>query len=460
MYIKDLPEFRLITHSPKTKLFYNVVKFAEHTGPKILFAYCDDIMQFDQVKWDIYVLLFTKKGSPEDKKVRTRIQEQFKSVVPLFAVISPQYVLVTKIISMQIFQLSQKGCCAEGILDLYLYEMGAVLVPTHKSSGAVLPPMEYRGTSGVNIWPISKELAYAVDFIEPRMHGWFSKNTELLLRHVISTYKADYIVELGSWYGKSTSSIIKMMHDSAKLYCIDKFQNIAVSSYDFKSDSPLDDFYFETPRYETFVRNIMPAIDRNKTIYTIKNDVNDVVGIMSKLMVRPDIIFVDAIKNTRKLVQLYIDIFRFNPKIVIVGDDYVFNSVKKAVSTFLSRPNSAAKINIYYTADAYLMTALPIDTAKIRKLFRSEYFAGEWQTYDKVYENIMANQSIKVNLQGIDVNLPIPHHNSNTLYTLATLSQYKHNEYTKWVLSQTPEAVPNVLGLTYKDYELDNKLIW
>ena len=117
------------------------------------------------------------------------------------------------------------------------------------------------------------------------------------------------------------------MKNNTQLYCFDKFQNIASSPYDFNEKSPIDNFYFTTPRYETFCKNVSKYLSNEKKCYTIKYDVNNFVKIMKYRKVIPDIVFIDAIKNSEKLYKMINNLFLNYKNIIIVGDDYIFNSV-------------------------------------------------------------------------------------------------------------------------------------
>lgn len=120
------------------------------------------------------------------------------------------------------------------------------------------------------------------------MHDWCSKETELLLTYAVLNYNNKIIVELGSWLGKSTCIIIKNMSNNSCLYCFDRFSNVATSKYDFSKYNKIDNFYFSTPRYETFVRNIRDYIDNDKKVYTIKYDVNYSIKKLTENNIVPD----------------------------------------------------------------------------------------------------------------------------------------------------------------------------
>lgn len=294
-YITDSFVYKLFTYEPRNEYFTsNIVKFSVTEKPtKIVYTTCHDFSLFNE-EWDIYVLwIHSKKINAKDKST---IEKIFSHNIPLYPVFSKNYIVITKIISKQIFQLADK-CEILDILDLYLYEFGAVLTDIV----GLHPFRKFRGTDYPIIWKVDPD---DVKHIVPKMHGWFDKSTQLIVDYVLRTYNYSTIVELGSWYGKSTCFILENMKDGTNLYCFDKFQNIANSPYDFSEKTPIDNFYFQTPRYETFYKNVSKYVTSKKKCHTIKYDVRHFMKVLHHKIISPNIIFIDAIKKSRELFAI------------------------------------------------------------------------------------------------------------------------------------------------------------
>ncbi len=431
----------------------NIVKFSIVRGPN-RFAVSDCLdKSYDVFKenWDIFILWID--GAPPKKEIDA-LKKKYVNMMPLYAIVGKKYILITKIISRQIYTLSARGCSVEGIMDLYLYEMGAVM-----TDGQITPLREFKGVKIPSvIWSVNPSY---VAHIKPKMHGWFSRYTALCLEYVLTNYQYGVVVELGSWFGKSTGFILQKMRKGSKLYCFDKFQNIVLSPYKMDPPAKIDQFYLTTPRYETFCKNISPYL-RDKKCYTVKHDVNDFLTITSANFVTPDVVFIDAVKNTDKLVRMVNAIFRCNRKAIIVGDDYVFDTVKKAVNILVKNK----KLNNFITDDCFIMTFLPLDEHRLNALIQRKYFSPETHElypYEAAYYHLTHKEYDKVIevMKGhkFDINRAIKDWNYNTFYNYVIIQELnetsksgirKLREYIK--KNYQPRPVANILGLDYRDY--------
>jgi hypothetical protein len=173
---------------------------------------------------------------------------------------------------------------------------------------------------------------YNLPHINPKLFGWHSKETKHNLKYAINLFKnkKKTIVELGSWYGMSTITILKNMNENDQLIVCDKFQNHQQSKYIAKDKkAPFNDFYLDYPRIETFLKNIEPY-RKNKNVYMYGGDIYSLSNEIIKDGFKPDIWFIDFEKNDEKLAKFINNILSFTPESIIVGDDYIFNSVKRA----------------------------------------------------------------------------------------------------------------------------------
>lgn len=72
----------------------------------------------------------------------------------------------------------------------------------------------------------------------------------------LSHYRPRVIVELGSWYGKSTRFILKHAAPDVTLYCVDHYKNNAIYTHQHETPVPEDKMLFNFPRYETIVASV------------------------------------------------------------------------------------------------------------------------------------------------------------------------------------------------------------
>ena len=459
MYIDKTLGFKFYTFYERTSYeLKNVAKFSSTTKKNIIkFSSCEDL-KYKKFKsdWDIYVMwIDPRKVTSDDIQ---SIKQKFSYIFPLYAVFGENYVLITKIISKQIFQKAQK-CTAIDIMDLFIFEMGGALCEKN------IRPLKkhFRGNDNFEfnvIWniPPLKELLH----IEPKMHGWFSKNTELSILYILKNYKHKNIIEFGSWFGQSSSFILKNMNRSTTLYCFDKFQNIMKSPYSKTTVDKLDLFFLRTPRFETFCRNLAPFLTDNKVVYTVKYDINKAFqDIIIPLSIGFDIIFIDAIKKCSLLINLIETCLYINPKVIIIGDDYVFESVKKSI---LFAQSKFTDLNIFATHENYIITRLKLDIPDMRNFIKQNYFPSkddpmyyyelimyflQRKKYDKIIDLLKNHE--------VDINKQIHSFNDNTLYTLFIIQQNSYRENIKKLIDfvhtyYKPKKVENVLGLDYSYY--------
>lgn len=443
--------YKIITLKPKSKyLTDNIIKFINYPNKIIKESNCND-KEYDTFnsEWDIYILWIDKNNI--NQNIRNNLYNFFKNTRPMYACFGENYIVITKIISKQIYTMSKNGCTLLGILDLYLYEMGAVLVENKLN---IKPLREFKGTYGLKvIWNVSEQ---DVGHITKKMHGWFARDTELMLIFILKNCNYKIVCELGSWLGCSTSCILKNMKPETELYCFDKFQNIMNSNYHIDGKSPIDDFYIKTPRFETFYKNISPFL-KNKKCYTIKHDVKYFIPILSERSIIPDIVFIDAIKYTTDLIKILKEIYNFNPNMIVIGDDYVFDSVKKAIEIF--KKDHENKYNIYEYESCYCIS--PIKLPIINYLNKNRFPNNKYELI-KYQMEINNFKKIKLLLNDIDINKPIKKYNMNTFYTLIVAKIYTEKnsqlkELKKYIDSKfKPKPIKNILGLTYLDY-INNK---
>lgn len=164
------------------------------------------------------------------------------------------------------------------------------------------------------------------------MHGWYTRGTRMVLEGCIQHYKPKVVVELGVWYGKSTVGMFQASTHKLKYYGFDFFSSTATQP-DYVTMSPMDKLFVSHSRLETAVANVAPY-SKKHDIHFLIHDVTDSINVMKRLNVVPDLVFIDAIKNTQDLVKTVNEYRAYNPDIIVVGDDYMVPAVKKAVTHF------------------------------------------------------------------------------------------------------------------------------
>lgn len=167
---------------------------------------------------------------------------------------------------------------------------------------------------------------------EPFMHGWYSDKTREALEGAIQHYKPKVVVELGVWYGKSTVGIFQSSPHKIDYYGFDYFTPTATNP-DYVTETPIDKLFVKHFRLESAVANVAPY-SKKHNIHFLFHDVLKSDEVINKLKLVPDLLFIDAIKNTNELQNTIDAYLKLNPNIVIVGDDYVFDSVKRAVKKY------------------------------------------------------------------------------------------------------------------------------
>jgi predicted O-methyltransferase YrrM len=179
---------------------------------------------------------------------------------------------------------------------------------------------------------IGFKITQSLAVTEPFMHGWYSDKTREALEGAVQHYKPKVVVELGVWYGKSTSGIFQSSPHKIDYYGFDYFTPTATNP-DYVTQTPIDKLFMKHFRLESAVANVAPY-SKKHNIHFLFHDVLKSDEVMKKLNVVPDLLFIDAIKKTDELQNTIDKYLKLNPNIVIVGDDYVFDTVKRAVKKY------------------------------------------------------------------------------------------------------------------------------
>lgn len=265
--------------------------------------------------------------------------------IPMYPVINKDYLLFSPLSFIQINGVPNDSInlnnAKQYVFDAACKTMGVVLTKENihyknKFSYSGWREIHFRNNIESESFVTKVITPYSVISSLKSEHGWLSNDTNINLKYVLQKIKPKNILELGTWYGKSTKHIKNYAPD-ANLYCFDKFQNIAKSPYTSNKFNPLDKFYFSLPRFET-VYNILSEY---KNCYLIQHNAYDAIKLMKKWNIKIDMIFIDFIKKKNNLIKFLEEIYQAYPNVVVVGDDIVFETVKQALYYFIS-------LNSYY----------------------------------------------------------------------------------------------------------------
>jgi hypothetical protein len=290
-------------------------------------------------------------------------------------------------------------------------------------------------------------------------HGWLSKSTKLNLKYALDNYKPKNIVELGSWYGKSASYMIELLPTS-NFYFFDKFQNICTSPYKIDKFNVLNKFYFTYPRLETFYKNITDLQPKGN-IYAIRKNAFESLDMLKQHNIDVDMIFIDFIKKTHELTQFLNKCVKIYPHAVIVGDDYVFDTVKQALIKFMAINKN--KYHIGFLPESYIISSHNlINHDKLYTIIKKNdnnknvnLEKDHYNDANMLISNNKFDDALKIIKEyKLDMNKKY-YHNNNTIYHKLSIVLFKINKkdiikmFTEY---QSPELVENMLLLTYRDY--------
>lgn len=274
-------------------------------------------------------------------------------IIPAYPIVINNGVIV--ITPLQLAQINGVSPLASTPDDVFTSVLGRIAVGlgailcTNKITNLIIEPDAKYYITGINSLHTDSllmdgrvSLVNSVNarFIPTLRHGWLSIDTQTLLGCGIDQLTMDStVLELGSWYGKSSAFILQNAPAGITFYAADYFKNNA--EYDAKmwKLGPLDKMFLRHLRYETFQANVAPHIRDDTHVYMMKMDIYEAVEIVASKGTKPTLIFIDAEKATGPLIELLYKLRKYFPEAIIVGDDYIYPSVRAAV----------AKVNLPFT---------------------------------------------------------------------------------------------------------------
>jgi len=189
--------------------------------------------------------------------------------------------------------------------------------------------------------PLSIEDRYSAyssleNVLPPDYQGWFGKANMEMLGNLIREQNAKVVVELGSWLGKSTIWIARMLPKDGRVYAVDTWLGSQ------------EQVHQEDPRlptlYEQFLSNIIHQGLTDKIVPIRITSVE--AGQRWPSDIIPDIVYLDA---SHEEFDVYQDLTTWYPVIgdtgVLCGDDFNWPGVKKSVIRFAKEQGLSVKDN-------------------------------------------------------------------------------------------------------------------
>lgn len=397
-----------------------------------------------------------------------------QSKIPMYPVINANYLLFTPLSFTQINgipnNINKLNDCKQYIFDASCKLMGIVLTKENiqyrnKYSYSGFREANFKGKIESELFVTKVIESFSVLPTLKSNHGWLSNDTNMNLKYVIQKYNPKNILELGTWFGKSTRHIKKYAPD-ANLYCFDKFQNIAKSPYTSNKFNPLDKFYFSLPRFET-VYNILSEY---KNCYLVQYNAYDAIKLMKKWNIEIDMIFIDFIKSKHKLIKFLEEINKEYPDAIIVGDDIVFETVKQALYNFISVHQRFIGI----LPESYIISSKKLIDYSIILDNSNKYYKnkklkekGENKQYIHIHVIYLFNKArfkeafeivtkykldMNKRYENIIRNGTLYHVLCKALYQAIHNEKDKMNKFQMFAKYQKPKDLEDDFLLTYKDY--------
>jgi len=163
-------------------------------------------------------------------------------------------------------------------------------------------------------------------------HGWFM-NAYTLLKFVNEDTKV--IVELGSWLGSSTRFLLDRA-PKATVIAIDHWSN-NVKDYgnggatEASSDPGIEKIY---TLWDTFLSNCWQYKDR---LYPVRAYTQDGLKQLKEYELEVDIVYIDASHSYEDVLADITLSRELWPKAQIIGDDYAWESVRRAVHEYADK---------------------------------------------------------------------------------------------------------------------------
>jgi hypothetical protein len=185
-------------------------------------------------------------------------------------------------------------------------------------------------------WPVKKPNVPKDD------HGWFGGGNTSVLEYFLNS-NTKTVIELGSWLGSSTRFILDKA-PNANVIAIDHWSN-NISNYgnggstDTSKDPGIEKIY---TLWETFLVNCWDYKDR---LYPVRAYTHEGLNYLKQYNIIADVIYIDASHSYDDVLSDITLSKKLWPKAQIIGDDYTWESVKRAVHDYASKNNLKVESN-------------------------------------------------------------------------------------------------------------------
>ena len=210
-------------------------------------------------------------------------------------------------------------------------------------------------------------------------HGWLSSDTKSMIAAALAVADSNVVLELGAWYGLSTRHMLRIRSD-VEIWSADWYKAPAMINYRLSRLTPSDKLFLNHPRMECFLAGVSATMAEQRqqvqsslkttsshtvatsslssscsssslygvsaasaggtaaqdaprqAVMAMKMDANEAIRHASRIGIKPGVVFIDCEKKTIPLIGMLRAIRSFFPDAIIVGDDYIYPSVRKAVA--------------------------------------------------------------------------------------------------------------------------------
>lgn len=183
----------------------------------------------------------------------------------------------------------------------------------------------------------------------PLKHGWFFQSHQDVLKYLIHPSRTTTIIEIGSWLGRSTEYLTKTA-PNAVVYAIDLWDDTVIQNDSHYNSSAENMAILKSgPLYDRFLSNMWDYRSQVATssssesttlspgIIPLKMDGCEGLHILQACGVVPDLVYIDASHHYDSVVKDISTVLQMYPQADVVGDDWDYPDVQRAVKECAER---------------------------------------------------------------------------------------------------------------------------